>query len=96
MAARAWVVAVVGFFVMWLMFQVVGWVIGVIWGVWQQLDQATAGTMIEPPQDWKNMLNSLYSNMLGIWNYLPVVVLLSAVVYIIIESLRRRPEEYYV
>lgn len=96
MAARAWVVALVGFFAVWVVFQVVGWAISLIWAVWQQLDAQVTGTVIEPTPEWRNTLNTLYNAMLTIWNYMPVVILLSAAVYIILESLRRRPEDYYV
>ena len=34
-------------------------------------------------------------SVLGVWDYMPFIVFLAFIVYIVLESMRRRPEEYY-
>jgi len=94
-ALRAWIVAAAGIFMVWLSFHVVGFAIGAIWGLWQQLDAATAGTPIEPPLSWKTTLNNLFATFEVVWTYFPLVIFAAVAVYVLLESMRRRPEEVY-
>ncbi len=91
MAARAWVVGLIGLFAVWIAMEVLTGMIGTMWGVYKVIN----GTGLVDP-DWDRRAQAIKSTFLGVWSYIPFIIFLAFIVYIVIESLRRRPEEYYV
>ena len=91
MAARAWVVGIIGLFASWLAFQFIGGMIGTMWGIYDVLNSTG---LID--KQWDNRIVGIKQTFLATWSYLPLIVFASFVVYIILESLRRRPEDYYI
>ena len=90
MAARAWVVGLIGLFVVWMVFEVLTGMIGTVWGVYEVVN----GTGLVDP-DWDRRAQSIKQSFLGVWDYMPFIVFFAFIVYIVLESMRRRPEEYY-
>jgi hypothetical protein len=90
-AARAWAVGVIGLFAVWIAMEILTGMIGTMWGVYNTLNSTG---LID--RDWNQKAEAIKQAFLGVWNYMPMIVFASFIVYIIIESLRRRPEDYYV
>ena len=90
MAARAWVAGLIGLFVAWIVLQFLSGMIGTIWGVYSMLNETG---IVDP--EWDRQVAGIKQAFLGVWDYMPFIVFASFIVYIIIESMRRRPEEYY-
>ena len=91
MAARAWVVGLIGLFVVWIAMQFLSGMIGTIWGVYELINSTG---LVDP--DWDKRAVSIKQAFLGVWSYMPFIIMLSFIIYIVIESMRRRPEDYYV
>ena len=91
MAARAWVVGLIGLFVVWIAMEVLTGVIGTMWGVYKVIN---ATGLVDP--DWDQRASGIKQAFLGVWNYMPLIILFSFALYIVLESMRRRPEDYYV
>ncbi len=91
MAARAWVAGIIGLFVAWIAMQFITGAIGTMWGVYQVLNQTG---LVDP--NWDRQASYIKSVFLGVWGYVPFIVFLSFIIYIVIESMRKRPEDYYV
>ena len=95
-AARAWVVGLVGLFSVWLVFQILGAMVGFTWGLYRFINASFADAGMPIPGDWDQEMGKLYNVFLAFWDWAPLVVFVGAMVYIILESMRRRPEEYYI
>jgi len=91
LAARAWVVGIVGLFAVWIVFTFLSGTIGTLWGVYNVLNKTG---LIDP--GWDKQAQNIKQLFLGTWAWLPFLVFAMFIVYIILESLRRRPEEYYI
>ena len=91
MAARAWIAGLIGLFIVWVVMEVLSGMIGTMWGVYELIN----GTGLVDPE-WDRQAVSIKQAFLTVWGYMPLIIMLSFVVYIIIESMRRRPEDYYV
>ncbi len=91
LAARAWVVGLLGLFVAWVAITITTGLIGTMWGVYNVINQTG---LIDP--SWDQKARSIKQVFLDVWGYMPFVIFFSFIIYIIIESMRRRPEDYYV
>lgn len=91
LAARAWIVGLLGLFVAWIAITIVTGMIGTMWGIYEFLNQSG---LIDP--GWDRQAHNIKDVFLGVWSYMPFIVFFSFIIYIIIESMRRRPEDYYV
>ena len=92
--ARAWVVAITGLFGIWLVYTILGQFIGFTWGLYRYLNASFAEAGVPIPQDWDQDMGKLYNTFLLFWNYAPPILFISVMIYVILESMRRRPEEY--
>ena len=91
MAARAWVVGLIGLFVAWFMVEVLTGTIGMFWGVYEYMN----GTGLVS-QAWDQKAREILSTFLVVWDYMPILVFAAFAIYIVLESMRRRPEDYMV
>jgi NADH:ubiquinone oxidoreductase subunit 6 (subunit J) len=91
LAARSWVVGIIGLFASWIALTFLSGMIGTMWGIYDELNQTG---LID--KDWDQSAQSIKEIFLGLWNgYVAVIVFLSFIIYIVISSMRRRPEEFY-
>ena len=90
MSVRAWIVGLLGLFGAWIAITTLTGLIGTMWGVYDVLNSTG---LIDP--DWAQRALDIKSSFLGVWNYMPFIVFLSFIIYIVLESMRRRPEDYY-
>ena len=91
MAARAWVVGIIGLFGAWIAMTFLTGMIGTMWGVYDRLNQTG---LID--RQWDQSAQNIKSVFLGLWNgYVALIVFASFIVYIVLSSMRRRPEEFY-
>ena len=93
MAARAWITGVVALFAVWIIMSLLGQFTGFIVGVREYVFASLEERGILIPQEWKDAVRRADDLSLGAWAWGPVIVLGAIIVYIIIESMRRRPEE---
>lgn len=91
MAARAWAVGILGLFLAWVVIEAVTGVIGTMFGLFQSFNSTG---LVDPV--WGRRITEIKNDFLGVWNYIPLIVLFSFIVYIVLESMRRRPEDYYI
>ncbi len=95
MAARAWVTAVVALFGIWIAMSFLAQLTGFFIGLQDYLYDSASENGLLIPDSWRQISDKINGYFESVWSWVPVVVFGSIIIYILIESMRRRPEEVY-
>lgn len=92
-SAWHWITGVAGLFAIWiamsLLAQFTGWFIGLQDYIYGKLNESG----MPVPQQWLNITNQLNTYFEIAWNWIPVVVFISFILFIVVGSLKKRPED---
>ena len=95
MAAYNWIVGIAGLFVAWIVMTVIGAAMGYISGVFDFAYGLLNSTGIYMPSEYVIVKNTIQQWFLTIWSWVGFITLISFVIYILISSMRKRPEDIY-
>lgn len=96
MAAYDWVMGIVGLWLSWIAITVCSALVGTTIGVMNMIVEKVEGAGIIIPQPFIDLMNMFTGLFLSVWNFVGLVVFGAFIIYILISSLRRRPEEAYI
>lgn len=90
-ALRAWVMVGVGLFLAYIMLTVVASINGVVFSLFHTLVE-----MGLIPEEWAHIYDSYIKGTYeGIFAFLPLLIFGTMIIYLVLESMRRRPEDQY-
>lgn len=89
-AIRAWVVGLGGLFGTWILLTVLGSLMGTVSEVGSIIN--TTGVADPVWMDFNQKMNGYFTSL---WTWAGFLIFASFIIYIVLESMRRRPEEYY-
>jgi len=94
-SARAWVVFIVGIIAVYIVYIMMGGALQFIFGVYEYTKAVAnqSGVQFDPLMD--QTMSRVRDFVAGFWHYSLFIVFVSMIVYVVLESMRRRPEDYY-
>ena len=95
MAARAWVVFIVGIIGVYVAYTMLGGLVGFIFGLYDTITSEAEKSGIQIPEGINQTVVKLKSITESVWSYAPLLTFIAMGVYLMLESMRRRPEDYY-
>jgi len=96
LAAWHWAWGILGLWLAWVVLTFLSLLTGFVWGTNQYIQETIENnTVISIPDNWKNVISGLNSWFTSIWNIIGLIVFTAFTFYILINSMRRRVEEYY-
>ena len=86
---------IVGIIAVYAVYTMLGGMIGFLFGVYDNLKNAAnqSGVQVDPQMDQTVSRIKTFTSMF--WQYSVLIVFISMVVYVLLESMRRRPEDYW-
>ena len=89
-AIRAWVTVGIGLFLAYIMLTIVASINGVVFSIFNLLVE-----MGLIPEEWNNIYTTYIKGMYdNVFAFLPLLIFGTMILYLVLESMRRRPEEY--
>jgi len=95
MAAYNWIYGLVGLWLVWVIMSILATLTGFFFGLYDMLKESFAKAGIVIPASWDAVIANIDSNLQSTWNWIGIVIFGSFIVYIIVSSMRKRPEEVF-
>ena len=93
MALYEWITGVVAFIVLFIVFTVMSGFIGFTWELYTFISGKLSNAGFPIPADWNATASNLRTFAVSAWGFYTILVLIAVSLYIILGSMRRRPED---